>query len=95
MRTRKLSSLAAIAAAATITLSGLTAAPAHAQIDDTSSQLPFADQLSSEEPWSTWGDAAFSIIGSAIWTPVILSAMGSSLLGPQCHLGDTRGCQSG
>lgn len=92
MKTRRATKLSAIAAAAAIGLSGLFAPTAQAQIDPTSSELPFSDQLSSEEPFKTWGDAAFSMIGSAIWTPVILSAMGSSLFAPQCNLFDTRAC---
>lgn len=87
--------VAALIAASTITATSLLAPTASAQSlewDSTSSQMPFADTFSSQEPLKSLGQGAFTVIGSAIWTPVILSTMASSLFGPQCNLFDTRGC---
>lgn len=82
---------AAIAAAATLSVALAPAASAQL-IDETSSELPFASVLSSEEPWASLGQDIFQVVGSAIWTPVILSTMASSIFAPQCNLFDTRGC---
>ena len=87
--------IAALTATAGIATAALLTPPASAQApewDDTSSRMPFADVFSSEEPLKSIGQGAFTVIGSAIWTPVILSTMASSLFWPQCNLFDTRAC---
>ncbi|MDR7328461.1 hypothetical protein [Corynebacterium guangdongense] len=88
--------IAALTAAAGITTAALVTPAAAAQSlqhDPTSSQMPFADTFSSQEPLKSIGQGAFTIVGSALWTPFILSAMASSLFGPQCNLVDTSGCE--
>lgn len=88
--------IAALTAAATIASAGVLTPVASAQSlewDESSSQMPFADTFSSEEPLKSIGQGAFTIFGSVMWTPLILSSLASSLISPQCSLSDTRGCQ--
>lgn len=73
--------LAAIAAAATLTL-GATAVPAHA-----APSIPNTSELSAAHPEIAQG------LLLLISVPVMMSSFGSSLIGiPQCGLHDTRAC---
>jgi len=73
-----------IAVAGSIAL-GITApAPAFAVVRSTQ----HSSQAFIEDPVAVLN----SIVGSALWTPVILSTMASSLFGEQCSLFDPRGC---
>ena len=64
---------------------GITApAPAFAVVQSTQ----HSSQAFIEDPVAVLN----SIVGSTLWTPVILSTMASSLFGEQCNLFDTRGC---
>lgn len=79
--------LAAIAAAATITLGVAAPAPANAVVQSAiSNSSAFV-----EDPVA----ASSSLLGFLIWTPFILSSMIPSFLGfEMCNLFDTRGCHA-
>ncbi len=84
--------LAALATAAALVTLAPAASAQSLEWDPTSSQMPFADTFSSEEPLKSVGQGIFTVAGSVFWTPLILSSMIPSLFGPQCNLFDTRAC---
>lgn len=78
---KKIASIA-MAGAVAMGIAGTAPAVANAQTSQQSAQSFIDDPAAAIE----------SMVGSAIWTPFILSTMGSSLFGEQCNLFDTRGC---